>query len=305
MIPAFSTVACPEWTLAQVAQRGNGLGFNAVELRTFGDDSRQFACDPALTNESKARTLLRENGLEPVCLASGVRFDEPIFPPVVGVFSPNAERSIREGKRAIDLAVGIECPLVRVFAYEYPAREKRSAAMKRIMGRLRAVVDHADKSGVGVVIENGGSFCTAAELMEILGEIESPLLGASYSAATAIQAGEDPADGVRLLGERLRVARVKDARDGRPVLLGEGELACDDFVRALLATGFDGPLVFEWDRAWVAGLAPAEEALSHAARTLYSWIGGVGAAPASAQNGHSDKAGSRGGKARGARAGRR
>jgi fatty-acyl-CoA synthase len=272
MIPAFSTVACPDWTLAQVAQRSNALGFQAVEFRTFGDDSRQFACDPALTSDAKVRTVLREFGVDPICLATGVRFDEPIFPPVVGVFSPNAEKSIREGKRAVDLAVGIECPLVRVFAYEYPAREKRAVARRRITERLRAVIDHADKTGVGVVIENGGSFCTAAELAEILDEIKSPLLGACYSSAPAIQAGEDPADGVRLLGERLRVARIKDARDGRPVLLGEGELACHDFVRALVASDFRGPLVFEWDRAWVAGLAPAEEALAHASRTLYGWI---------------------------------
>lgn len=273
MIPAFSTVACPDWTLAQVAQRANALGFNAVELRTFGDDSREFACDPALTSDAKVRMMLREHGVDPVSLASGVRFDEPIFPPVVGVFSPDAERSIRQGKRAVDLAVGIECPLVRVFAYEYPARESRSAALKRITERLRAVIDHADKTGIAVVIENGGSFCTAAELAEILDKIKTPLLGASYSLAPAIQAGDDPVEGIKLLGDRLLLARIKDSKDGRPVLLGQGELACEEFVRSLKSTGFRGPLVFEWDRAWIPGLAPAEEALSHAARTMYGWIG--------------------------------
>src|SRR5579862_1401813 len=160
LIPAFSTVACPEWTLAQVAQRAAALGFQGVELRSFGDASRQFACDPALTSDAKVRMLLRESGVDPICLATGVRFDEPIFPPVLGVFLPGAERSIREGKRAIDHAVSIECPLVRVFAYEYPAREKRSVALRRITERLKAVIDHADKTGVVVVIENGGSFCT-------------------------------------------------------------------------------------------------------------------------------------------------
>ncbi len=272
--PAFSTVACPEWTLTQVAERALALGFEAVELRTFGDDSKKFACDPAMTSEAKTRAMFRERGVEPLVLATGVRFDEPIWPPVVGVFGSAAEKSIREGKRAIDLAVGIECPLVRVFAFEYPAREARKAALKRITDRLRLVVDHADKSGVQVAIENGGSFATATQLMEIIGSINHPLLGASYSQAVGVQYGEDPAEAVRLLGDKLWIARMKDAKDGVPVPLGEGELACQEFVRNLMAAKFEGPLVFEWDRAWVPGLAGAEETLSAASRTMWGWLGG-------------------------------
>ena len=279
--PAFSTVACPEWTLAQVAARALAMGFEGVELRTFGDDSKSFACDPALTSEEKTRALFRECGVETLVLATGVRFDAPIWPPVLGVFGAAAERSIREGKRAIDLAVGIECPLVRVFGYEYPAREKRASAMKRISDRLRMVIDHADKSGVRVAIENGGSFATSGELMEIIDAIKSPLLGASYSPAVGVQYGEDPADAVRNLGDRLWIARIKDARDGRPCKLGEGELGCQDFVRNLHAAGFDGPLVFEWDRAWIPGLESAEDALAHASKTMWGWLGGkVESAPA-------------------------
>ncbi len=291
--PAFSTVACPEWTLTQVAERALALGFEAVELRTFGDASRRFACDPALTSEPKTRAMFRQRGVETMVLATGVRFDEPIWPPVLGVFGSAAERSVREGKRAIDLAVGIECPLVRVFAFEYPARESRKGALRRITDRLRMVVDHADKSGVRVAIENGGSFATAAELMEIIGGIGHPLLGASYSQATGVQHGEDPAEAVELLGEKLWVARIKDAKDGMPVALGEGELACQDFVRNLMSAGFDGPLVYEWDRAWVPGLAGAEEALAQASRTMWGWLGGMSAPAVDAVSGKQAKVAAR------------
>jgi sugar phosphate isomerase/epimerase len=271
--PAFSTVACPEWTLTQVADRALELGFEAVELRTFGDASRSFACDPALTSEEKVRAIFRERGVEPLVLGTGVRFDEPIWPPVFGVLGAAAERSVREGKRAIDLAVGIECPFVRVFGYEHPPHERRAGALRRITDRLRMAIDHADKSGVRVVLENGGSFSTSAELLEIIETIDSPLLGASYSSAVGIQCGEDPAEAIRDLGDKLWVARIKDAKDGRPCFLGEGDLACRDFMRNLASAGFDGPLVFEWDRAWIDGLAPAEEALGHASRTMWGWLG--------------------------------
>lgn len=271
--PVFSTVACPDWTIREVASRALACGFEAVELRTFGDASREFACDPALTAEEKTRRMLLEAGVEPLCLASGVRFDEPIFPPVIGLFSPDRERSVREGKRAIDLAVGLECPYVRVFGFEIVASEKRPSAMARICDRLKMAVDHADKSGVRVVIENGGSFETAAQLMEVIERVNHSLLGACYSVAVGHAAGEDPVHAIDTLGARLWVARVKDLKDGRPCLLGEGSVPCERFARELIARNFSGPLVFEWDRAWVPGLASAEEALKAASRTMYGWMG--------------------------------
>jgi sugar phosphate isomerase/epimerase len=271
--PAFSTVACPDWTLRHVAQEALEHGFEAVELRTFGDDSRRFACDPALSDEAKTRTMFLERGVEVLSVATGVRFDEPVWPPVLGMLGSHRERSVREGKRAVDLAVGLECPLVRVFGFEYPNREKRPAALARIAERLRMVCDHADKSGVRIVVENGGSFATAAELADLIRAVNHPLAGACYCNATAAAVGEDPSAGIGLLGDRLWLARVKDVKDGRPCLLGDGEMKCEAFVRTLAATGFNGPLVFEWDRAWVPDLAGPDQVLKHAARTIYTWLG--------------------------------
>lgn len=271
--PAFSTVACPEWTLKQVADNALAFGFEAVELRTFGDASRNFACDPAMSSDTKVRDLFLNRGIEVLSLATGLRFDEPIWPPVIGLFTDRAEVPVREAKRAVDLAVGIECPFVRVFGFEQPGKDSRSAALKRISDRLKMVVDHADKSGVRIVVENGGSFSTSEQLMELIARVAHPLLGASYCNATAALVGEDPAKGVEILGDRLWVARIKDARDGRPVALGQGTLECEKFAKALVASGFDGPLVFEWDRAWMPDLAPADQVLKDAARTMFTWLG--------------------------------
>lgn len=276
--PAFSTVACPDWLLREVAERALKLGFEAVELRTFGDDSRRFACDPAMTGEAKVRSMFLERGVEISSLATGVRFDEPVWPPVVGYFSDHVERAVREGKRAVDLAVGLECPLVRVFGFEFPAREKRAAAISRIARRLGKVVDHADKSGVRVVVENGGSFATADELLELIAAVNHPLLGASYCNATAMSVGEDPADGVKKLGDKLWLARIKDVKDGAPCLLGHGTMRCEAYVRALIGQQFGGPVVFEWDRAWSPEVlaAGAEDALGLASRTMFGWMGATG-----------------------------
>ncbi|MBC7835355.1 MAG: sugar phosphate isomerase/epimerase [Phycisphaerales bacterium] len=284
--PAFSTVACLDWTLDKVAAAAAQWGFEAVELRTFGPDSRVGACDPALTDEDKVRSLFGARGVEILSLATSMRFDAPIRPPIIGLAISDTERSVREGKRAVDMAVGLECPLIRVFGFESPAREKRGPTIARIAKRLSMVVDHAHRTGVRLVLENAGDFATAPEMLRVIDAVGSPLLGAAYSIAPAFAHGEQPRDGIELLGDRLWLARIKDTRAGLPVALGEGELPCHEMVCALVDAKFSGPLVFEWDRAWIPGLESPETMLPRAARTLYNWVAeqsGACRAPAAPQ----------------------
>ncbi len=273
--PSFSTVACPNWTLARVAQEAARAGFLGVELRTFGDASREFACEPALTDSAKVRRLLGEHGVEIVSLGTSAAFDKQVWPPVMGnVFGDN-EEAIRLAKRAIDLAVALECPLIRVFGYQIPGGEKRKAAVARIVDRLKKVVDHADRTGVKVAVENGGSFNTAAELRELIDAVSSPLLGAAYNIAAAHDAGESPVQGLTVLGDKLLSVKLKDLREGKPVLPGQGTVPMQAFVKALVASRFSGPAIYEWDRAWMPQLAAPEQVLPVAARTIFQWIAEV------------------------------
>lgn len=309
--PAFSTVACPHWTLAQVAQHADEFGFEAVELRTFGDDSRRFACDPAMTSPEKTRRLFGERGVEVLCLATSLKFDDFIGPPVIGPLLWDQEKAVREARRAIDLAASLECPFVRVFGMQVPAFEKRSACVARIADRLRMVADHANKTGVRIVVENAGSFARAGELLEILRAVDHGLVGACYSNAAACLAGESAAAGVPTLGDHLLVARVQDAKattepsasdadlQRRPCSLGEGELDARAFVRALVDARFTGPLVFEYPFAFVPGIAGPEQVLPGAARAMFDWLAGresVQPAPGAAP--HTLKPAARAGAAR-------
>jgi sugar phosphate isomerase/epimerase len=284
--PAFSTVACPEWTLDRVALAAQRLGFASVELRTFGVDSRRFACDPALTDSVKVRRLFSEAGVSICSLATDLAFDAQVNPPVIGHLIADQEGTVRAAQRAVDVAAAIECPIVRVFGFRLPQKEetgkRRATGVARVCERLGKVIDHAAKTGVKIAFENGGSFSTSSQVKEILAYFRSPLLVASYNAAAAQQAGENPADGVaRLAGGNLGLLRVKDIKDGRPVVLGTGEIAVRDAVVAAARTtgATPTPVVFEWDRAWVPDIGEPDFALDHAARTLWQWSGASAPAP--------------------------
>lgn len=279
MQPAFSTVACPEWPVETVLERAVRYGFVSVELRTFGDDSRGFASDPALTAPEKIRTLTDRFGIGVAQLATSHAFGDAINPPVIGLVISDTEKAVRAAKRAIDLAAMVECPLVRVFGFDLPPSEKRGSAVARVVDRLGKVIDHAHRTGVRVALENGGSFCRAAEVAEVLDAIRNPLLGACLNVAVAHAAGDAPDAAVNVLEGRIFSVRVKDLREGQPCPLGQGTVPNEVALRALAARGWSGPVVFEWDRAWRPALEAPDLTLPRAAQTLFGWIGGDAATP--------------------------
>ncbi len=270
--PIFSTVACPDWSAEAVFETAARCGYLGVELRTFGAGSRGFASDPALTAPEKIRGLSDRYGTPVRSLGTSCKFDDPIWPPVVShVFFDN-ERSLREAKWCIDLAITIECPLVRVFGFEPPPRESVVESTTRIAERLKLVVAHAHRTGVRVMLENGGRYRRASEIAAILDMVDSPLLGCCYNVAVAHSAGEGPDAGLNVLGDKLLAVRVKDLRDGAPCMLGDGVVPVKAALGMLARDGFDGPVIFEWDKAWNPGLAPAETVLAPAAARMFEWV---------------------------------
>ena len=163
---------------------------------------------------------------------------------------------------------------MRVFGFERRGRESYKSALKRITGRLQLACDHARNTGTMVVVENGGDFASAEQLAELIGAVDTTLIGAAYDVAIGHLAGDTPEKATGALRRALRLVRVKDrGEDARPVPIGEGTQPVEAFVRHLASAKWSGTVVFEWEAAWFEGLAPIEEVLPGAVRRLCEWAG--------------------------------
>jgi sugar phosphate isomerase/epimerase len=275
---AFSTVACPDWTLREVASFAEEAGYLGVELRTFGSGSTQFACDPALTDPAKTRGIFAQSGCQFASVATSISYDAPVSPPLLGHILGGTPLGVRQTAWAVDLAARLEAPLVRVFAFQVPGRDSRASAIARIVDRLELAVAIARNTGVRLAIENGGSFTTATAISDLLDRVNSPLLGAAYCPAIAQLDGEDPVGAINVLGERLFCVKLKELREGAPCALGEGSPRTRAFVTALAESGFTGWAVYEYDRAWLPAAADLDPrpALRTSARTYFDWARGAG-----------------------------
>lgn len=272
MKPAFSTIACPTWTLDEVADQAERLGYLGVELRSFGSASTQFACDPALTDAAKVRSMFDKAGVDLCCLATSLRYDEPVADPFLHILG-DRDKSTLETKSAISLASQIECPLVRVYAFETFGSEARPKAIRRIVSRLKLAAAAARNTGVRLVLENGGSFPTAADLAELLDLVESPFIAASYSVSTAVRAGERPVHGINVLGDRIATVKLSDWKGTHVCALGKGDIPNAEAIEALGAAEYSEWVTYEFPVAWAHAEGAPEKVLADSAKTLYSWIG--------------------------------
>lgn len=259
---AFSTSACPDWTIETVAAKARAMQFDGVEFRSFGPGSTEIACDPMLTEPRKIDRLFSGLGLTPLSIATSLSFDEPIRPPVIGRAFFDQGVHARKSKRFVVQASRMDCPFVRVFAFQTHGKESLQTVSKRIVPRLYHAVDGCAKTGVRLLIENGGSFRTAADLKPLVRAADlDGLLAVSYSVPVGKAAGESLESALDLLGEKLQIVKIKDFKDGVPSIAGEGDQDVAGTLELLASRGFRGWVVFEHDRLWMPDAISPETAL--------------------------------------------
>lgn len=266
---AFSTVACPQWTLEQVVDHAREWGYGGVELRTLGPGGGGLACDPALSTPGKVAQAFQGSGVTPLCLSTSHALHH------------RDSTRIRQTRLAmlqsLEDAAAIGCRSVRVFGNEVSPGEDRRTVLLRIAKNLQPALDKATELGIEILFENAGSFATPKEWWWLLDVISHPMVGLSWNIANS--ASIDPNDrggwvSVPTLNHRIRLAKVKDTRIGEGtgyVPLGEGTVGIEGFIQRLHGVGFDGFLSVEWDRLWLPTLAPAEEYLPEALNRLRGW----------------------------------
>ena len=177
----------------------------------------------------------------------------------------------RELGAALELAAEWGVPTVRVFGGS-------AGALDDIASRLDQALGRAEELGITVALETHDAFASAALVADLLHRVESPSFAALWDVHHPHRVGESPEDVVRMLGSRIRLVHLKDARrrgeDWQLVALGEGEVPVRESLAALDAAGYDGWLTVEWEKRWHPELAEPEDALPRELETLVRWRSG-------------------------------
>lgn len=252
-------MGCPTWDLATMASHAKPMGYNGIELRALGGqmnlaNAPELAADPA-----KVVQALSDLDLELVCLSSSATFHSRDPHEV-----EDQKAIVRE---YIELAAKLSCPFVRVFGSEVPKGSGPDQTANRIANALHDLASHAAKHRVTILIENSGDFCSSKEIWYLLNIVNHPAVKACWNPLNAASIGERPTISIPRLGTRLGMVHVCDATfdEGgaidQYVLPGKGSVELYAMIRFLVGLGYDGYIMFDWPKMWVADLAEPEAAL--------------------------------------------
>jgi sugar phosphate isomerase/epimerase len=133
-------------------------------------------------------------------------------------------------------------------------------------GALERLAEAAGRRGVRLLLENipGMLLADAGSVKAFLGQDDHGIVDVLYDVTNAAAIGEDPAEGMRTLGERIRLVHLSDAPVGqwRHDPVGTGAIDFAAIRRALGEIGYGHGVVIEAISAdTLAGLVGSRERL--------------------------------------------
>ncbi|HZU14102.1 MAG TPA: sugar phosphate isomerase/epimerase family protein [Chloroflexota bacterium] len=243
---AFTTLACPGWTIERIVAAAREYGYDAIEIRLLDGQVLDPRQDAAAIRDATARA--RAAGIEVCALDTSCRL---------------ALEGVSDLQRWIALAGELSVPILRVFGGE--TEEPEDVVNARVAARLREITAEAEAAGVVVALETHDAFSSARRVATVLSDVPSRSAGALWDSHHPYEMGESAGEVVSLLGDRLVHVHVKDARrtaDGwQLVPLGEGEVPVPEMPAALREIGYRGYLAVEWEKKWHPELAEPDVAL--------------------------------------------
>ena len=260
---AFSTLACPSWSIERIIAKAFEFGYEGIEWR----GGPQGHVQPTMPAARKAvlEKMAMDTGLIAIAVTAYTSF--------VSNLAEERQSNIDELRRYIDLAAELDAPYVRTFLGELPeGTNLDSSIYEKISGCLNSAADYASSVGVKIAVEPHDDFVRSATIVPILTQVQHPALRVIWDIGNAFAAGEDLKEGFELLKNRIAYVQVKDGRkhgtEWQLCSLGQGHVPLGRAFELLLAHGYEGALSVEWEYAWHPELDPPEIALPAALRTV-------------------------------------
>ena len=124
----------------------------------------------------------------------------------------------------------------------------KKVSFKILDEKLLVAVKKAEKLDVNILFETIGYLSNTENVIEIINHFSSAVIGASWNVrGTHFCAGESAETTIKTLGAHIKYVRLGDMKDGKTVLIGEGELDVCKFINALNSLNYDGFVCASWN----------------------------------------------------------
>ncbi|MBR6406751.1 MAG: AMP-binding protein [Lachnospiraceae bacterium] len=225
---AFSTRNVRLGSFLELCNIARDYGFDGFEVDDVQTE-RQLHQDSLFRSgsASDARRKLRNRGISVSALNCAAPLDGDI--------------TEQEILRLLDIALfaGVETLIVR---------SDFSEDAEMLRAKLGQALKKAEDTGVEILFETSGPFSDSEKLISLINAFGSTAIGAAWDVRkTCFTAKESVQTTIKTLGAYIRYVRLGDMKEGKKVLLGDGELQVKDFLNALRALNYEGFVCASWN----------------------------------------------------------
>ncbi|MBE6678862.1 MAG: AMP-dependent synthetase [Ruminococcaceae bacterium] len=146
-------------------------------------------------------------------------------------------------------------------------RLEKELPYEQLKGKLDKAIKRAETADVGILFETVGYLANTEKVIDIINFFSSAAIGASWNVrGTYFGEGETAETTIKTLGAYIKYVRLGDMKDGKTVLIGEGELPVEKLINALSSLNFDGFICAAWNEE----INDADIVLTHFANYISS-----------------------------------
>ncbi|MBR0536412.1 MAG: AMP-binding protein [Clostridia bacterium] len=133
--------------------------------------------------------------------------------------------------------------------------------------KLAPAIKRAEANDVNILFETVGALARSEKVIGIINHFASAAIGASWNVrGTYFDAGETSETTIKNLGAYIKYVRLGDMKDGKTVLIGEGDLEVEKLINALSSLNYEGFICAAWNEE----ISDADIVLTHFTNYLSS-----------------------------------
>ena len=243
----FSTENVRRSSFLETCQFAYDYGYAGFEVFDVGEERRAHGDSIFRSgNLSDARRKLRNRNLQ----ISALRY--PDAADSESVCANDLTRYVEFAR-----SCGTEFVILRI--------QDDRADRARLYEKLLPAIRLAERCEVELLFETTGALCDTNRMTALIREFASCSIGAAWNIRETYFTAHETADTtIRQLGAYIRYVRLGDRRGGTNVLIGEGTLPVESFMRALDSLNYEGFVAADWNDE----ILDADLVLTHFARFL-------------------------------------
>ena len=126
--------------------------------------------------------------------------------------------------------------------------------------KMSAAIKRAEVADVNILFETVAYLANTENVIGIINHFASAVIGASWNVrGTYFDAGETAETTIKNLGAYIKYVRLGDMKDGKTVLIGEGDLEVQKLLGALSSLNYEGFICAAWNEE----ISDADIVLTH------------------------------------------